>query len=79
VFSVFEATIVNGDSLSFGLHAFVFPYSHTRSSYISPSSQFQSLLSLIHHPQDEHGKETAVTIQFPPISATGDGMFSQAF
>ena len=72
-FSVLEATIVNGDSFSCGLQRLVDQYSHTRFSYVSSHSQFQSSSHHQLHPHDGHGIATAVTIQLPHMSETGDG------
>jgi hypothetical protein len=56
----------------------VCPYSEIQSSY---SSSFPSLSSSSSHQSqshDQHGRATAVTMQFPQMSDTGDGMLSPA-
>jgi hypothetical protein len=73
-------TIWNGDSSFDGTQVFVFQYSDTQFSYTSFShAQFQSFQS---SPSPDHqlqqGRAIAVTIQFPAISATGEGILIQA-
>ena len=69
---------MKGDSLSLGLQMFVCQYSHIQSSKLS-SSHSPSSSSHHSHQSQPHGSAIAVTIQFPHISATGDGSLSAIF